>query len=172
MDENFIEIMDVGNPDLSAFLFCAEAIVKENKDQRKQVTRLYIENGIVYSTNGKSARKAILGNDYQNGFYRVLRKDKDDVILYFDGNEDAPDFAEMVNTDGIPALGKVTIEDDFFPAHAIVTHLTDVVFRAEILKKAVGTYDIFKKEKMIVLDDGANAIAIAPIQTQTSIPGV
>lgn len=172
MDNFFIEISDPGNPDMHAFMFCSEAIIKENKDQRRHVTRLYISDGVVYGTNGKSARKALLGNDYQNGFYRVLRKDKDDVILYFDGNGDAPDFSKMLNTDGISALGEVTIEDDFFPAHAVITHLTNVVFRAEILKKAVGTYHIFKKENMVVLDDGANAMAIAPIQTQTTIPGV
>ena len=172
MNENFIEIMDARNPDLRAILFCAEAIVKENKDQRKHVTRIYISNGVAYGTNGKMARKAMLGNDYKSGFYRVLRKDKDDVILYFDGDEDAPDFAEMVNTDGIPTLGEVAIDDDFFPAHAVVTHLTNVVFRAEVLKKAVGNYHVFKKENMVILDDGENAIAVAPIQTQTSIPGV
>lgn len=172
MSELLIEITDNSNPDLHAFLFCAEVLVKENKDQRKHVTRLIIQDGCVYVTNGKTARSHILNNDYKNGYYRVFRKDKDDVILHFDGNDDAPNFKEILNHDNLKSLGEVTVDEDFFPAHAEITLLTETVFRAEFLKKAVGTYHVFKRDKFLVLDDGYSSIGIAPIQTQTTIPGV
>lgn len=174
MDDRLIET-NKNYEDHGAFLFCASVLEKESELSKKQFTHLYLSGGYVNGFNGGAMRRAKLGGDYEDGYYRVFRKDKNSVILYAADDEAQayPDSGAMFNCDG-DALAQIVVSETYWHAHAqiILSIEAKETFDASYLKGADGVYDLYLKDRTIVLVNNEFALAIAPLAKQERIPGM
>jgi hypothetical protein len=175
MDERLLEITDKGHPDLGAFLFCIPVLITEEKSIRPHLTQLLVEGKYVYATNGATARRAYLKEYYLDGLYRVFRKKKGNVILYRSdaSSDDYPDILDLFKRppDQKP-LTQTTIDESYWHAHAEITRTLngEEAFNAEFLKDAMGVYELYLKDRLIILDNEEFSIAVMPLARQQGLP--
>lgn len=176
MDDRLVELF-AGNPDSGAMLFCADVLRKEDAVIKPYLSHLFIMDGYVWGTSGTTIRRAKLSGDYEDGLYRVFRKDKKgSVIIYLAEDESAfsyPHTSEIFVYPE-PPLGQITVTEAYWHAHAEIVQLLSArrTFDASMLKGAQGVYDLLYKDQLIILDNGEFSIAIAPMTTQQPLPGM
>jgi len=174
-DEMLIELTDEKNPDMSAFLFCAAILLKESADQRPYVTCLIIKRTFVYSTNGATCRKAHIEGEYKDGLYRVFRKDKKNIILYPSKHNDYPEgIIDLFDISDTQPIGQIDMHDGNFIGHAAITAMIkgENAYNAKFLEKADGIFDVYRKDKLIILANEIMFLAMAPLQIQDNLPGM
>jgi hypothetical protein len=163
------------NRDHFALLFCAAVLEKESELVKPHVSHLYLSGGYVNGTNGSTIRRAKLEGEYEDGLYRVFRKDKASAVLYMadDSREAYPDASNIFDTDE-PALAQIAVTDTYWLAHAqiVLALQAKETFDASYLKGAEGVYDLHLAGRTIVLINPEFALAMAPIAHQQTLPGM
>jgi hypothetical protein len=174
MDERLIET-NKNNEDHAAFLFCAAVLEKESEITKQHMTHLYLSGGYVNGTNGATIRRAKLRGEYEDGYYRVFRKDKNSVILYAAEDDSAsyPDTASLFECEG-KSKAQVVVGDSCWIPHAQIIMALEAreTFDASYLKGAEGVYDLYLKGRNIVLTNDEFSLAMAPVATQERLPGM
>lgn len=173
-EERLLEIGDDKNPDLQAFLFCSAILIDEDKDNRPHVTGLFIDGGLVYSNNGFTARKAKLSGEYPPGVYRVFRAKKKHAILYLSDSTEYPEsITGVFDIDGLESLGDISFFDGHYVGHAAAIYAIrgEHAYNAKYLEKVEGVYELYQRDKYLILDSDGFSVALAPLQVQVQLPG-
>ncbi len=176
MESRLVEIF-YENPDHGAMIFCAEVLSKEDILKRPHLTHLWLMNGFVWGTNGHTTRRAKVSGDYEDGLYRVFRKDKKGSVIIYMADHDAvssyPNTDTMFLHDGDP-ISQISVTEAYWYAHAEIVQALSAktTFDASLLKGTQGVYDLYCNGAIIILDNEEFSIAIAPLVTQQSLPGM
>lgn len=173
MDYRLIEV--TGGNDLDAFLFCIRVLEKESEKGVRHYSHLVISGNIVYGANLGTIRGAQIDGAYEDGLYRVFKKDKKDVVLWLTDHTNYPIPSDFLTPpDSAPIAQNINIAEDPFMAQAVVVGAIQgkEVYNAAYLKDASGVYDIYMKERNALLYNPLFQIGLAPIQRQDSLPGM
>lgn len=176
MDDRLIET-NQNNTDHDRFLFCAQILDPEKPSRHKYYTHLFILSGHCIATNGATIRKAMLKHDYEEGLYRVFRKKKDAVVIYRTDDEEEAEYPTTHSIFGeyqTDPICQINVTDAPWLAHAAIIQAIEAAetFNVNLLKGAAGVYDLYLKDRQIILDNTEYALAMAPVATQMSLPGV
>lgn len=176
MDDRLIET-NQNNPDHDSFLFCAQILDPEKPSRHKHMTHLFILSDYCIATNGGAVRKSMLKYEYEEGFYRVFRKKKDAVVLYRTDDEEEAEYPTTHSILGeyqTDPICQINVTDAPWLAHAEIIQAIKAqeTFNVNLLKGAAGVYDLYLKDRLIILDNTEYALAMMPVATQLSLPGV
>lgn len=170
--DRIVELTDTNNIDLYAFRFCIQILEKESKEPRKHLTHLKIESPYLYSFNGSTTRRARLKDNYEDGIYRVFRKESKNVIVFLTDEKDYPDLFSVFDTENIETKGQVSFDENYFVGHAVIVGLTSMPFNADYLKNANGVFDVYPKDNLVVIKNDMLSMGFSPIQYQQKLEGM
>lgn len=175
-EKRLIEIDDKNHPDGYAFFFCSQVALKERAEIKPHLSHLLIDGQCVYSTNGGTIRRAVLKESYEDGLYRIFNKSKTHIILYLTDHDMSlfPRCDPLLSTEGLQRIDQINIGEYHYFGHAAITKAIEAkeAIDANMLKNAQGVYDLFMKDRMVILDNSEATIALMPIITQQSLPGI
>jgi len=147
--------------DLNGLFFCASALSKDKSDFRPHVTNLFIDDGVVYGTDGSRLHTYRPQMAVKDGWYRVFKAMKTHIIFFkiedVPGDRKYPNIDAIVNREMADPDGDLNFvggEFDHAVADIIRALPDDSAVSIEFLKSLNGLFSFKIAEDGMLFFDG------------------
>jgi len=158
----------------SSIYWVSAALTKNKHDTRPHIKFVFSENGVFTATDGSRLHSYKPANQLffcKDGFYSVIKRNKTNVILKFEGNGEYPETESLLST-----VGFKTFDEPFYAEIGYCSHIYAKIVRAmktgtidyKLLEGVFSTgdqFDCFIKDakSQIIFKNSEKTAAIMPM---------